>query len=145
MKILGANIFIGGWDKYFTLIFYSFANFHVFFICNEFYLFHFLFWSLPYFTFTGEIVTSFIVCHDMQKYISATARRKLFICNLIFIFYFQQASAQLSDKMLRFMKFLLVTHFIQKQQPEVFCKKKSFPVNFAKPLRTTFLQNTSGD
>ena len=33
---------------------------------------------------------------------------------------------------------------IQKQPPEVFCKKRCFLVDFAKFLRPPFLQNTSG-
>ena len=34
--------------------------------------------------------------------------------------------------------------FSQKQPPEVFCRKRCFPVNFGKFLRAPFLKNTSG-
>ena len=32
----------------------------------------------------------------------------------------------------------------QQQPPDVLCKKRCFPANFAKFVRTPFLQNTSG-
>ena len=52
MEIVGVNIFTGGG------ISFPPCKFSIFLICNKFYLFHF-FWSLPFFTFTGEIATSF--------------------------------------------------------------------------------------
>ena len=53
---------------------------------------------------------------------------------------------QLTNKFYKFFQLQLfdVKFLFQKQPPEVFYKKRYFPVNFAKFFTTTFLRNTSG-